>query len=268
MTAFSSPNMVGAGFLFPSQTFPQRKDSLKSDLIHRLNISQGTSKNMKNQIDHLVIGARTLKEGVNYVKDLLGVGMPYGGVHPKMGTHNHLMQLGNDAFLEVIAVNHDVEPPKRPRWFGLDDPFIRQQIEQQPSLLTWVVNTQDIEDLMRQSTFSLGKAELVSRGNLNWYFGLPDDGRLLAGGILPYVIEWQTDVHPSANMADLGCRLSGLKIYHPCPQWLQSALSSIGALDLVEINALPKNEVPYMIAHINTPDGMQELSGFPSFKKM
>ncbi|WP_319522045.1 VOC family protein [uncultured Desulfosarcina sp.] len=223
---------------------------------------------MQTQIDHLVIGARTLTEGVNYVKDLLGVDMPFGGVHPKMGTHNHLMRLGNDAFLEIIAVNHDIEPPERPRWFGLDDAFIRQQIEQQPSLLTWVVNTQDIKALMSQSTFSLGKAELISRGNLNWYFGLPDDGRLLAGGMLPYAIEWQTDKHPSANMADLGCRLSGLEIYHPYPRWLQSALSSIGALDLVKVHALPKNEVPYMLATINTPAGIKELSSFPSFKRI
>ena len=178
------------------------------------------------------------------------------------------MRLGNDAFLEIIAVNHDIEPPERPRWFGLDDAFIRQQIEQQPSLLTWVVNTQDIKALMSQSTFSLGKAELISRGNLNWYFGLPDDGRLLAGGMLPYAIEWQTDKHPSANMADLGCRLSGLEIYHPYPRWLQSALSSIGALDLVKVHALPKNEVPYMLATINTPAGIKELSSFPSFKRI
>jgi hypothetical protein len=224
--------------------------------------------NMQTQIDHLVIGARTLTEGVNYVKDHLGVDMPYGGVHPKMGTHNHLMQLGNDAFIEIIAVNHNSEPPDRPRWFGLDDAFIRQQIEQQPSLLTWVVNTQSIGDLMRQSTVSLGKAELISRGDLNWYFGLPGDGRLLAGGMLPYAIEWQTDKHPSATMADLGCRLSGLEIYHPYPQWLQSALSSIGALELVNVNPLSKNEVPYMIAQINTPDGVKELSSFPSFKKI
>jgi len=223
---------------------------------------------MQTQIDHLVIGARTLTDGVNYVKDLLGVDMPYGGVHLKMGTHNHLMQLGNDAFLEIIAVNHDIEPPNRPRWFGLDDAFIRQQIEQEPSFLTWVVNTQSIEDLMRQSTVSLGKAELVSRGKLNWYFGLPEDGRLLAGGMLPYVIEWQTDEHPSANMADLGCRLSGLEIYHSYPRWLQSALASIGASDLVKIHALPNNAVPYMTAHINTPDGIKELSSFPSFEKI
>ena len=214
---------------------------------------------MQTKIDHLVIGAATLTQGVSYVKDHLGVDMPYGGVHTKMGTHNHLMRIGNDAFLEIIAVNHDIEAPNRPRWYGLDDPFIRQQIEIHPSLLTWVVNTRNIKNLIRQSTFSLGKAELISRGNLSWYFGLPDDGRLLAGGMLPYAIEWQTDKHPSANMADLGCSFYNLEIYHSNPRWLQSALSSVGALDLVKIKALPNTEAPYMIAYINTPYGIKKL---------
>ena len=126
--------------------------------------------------------------------------MPYGGVHEKMGTHNHVLQLGGNVFLEVMAINPDTEPPENPRWYGLDDPYIRRQIKAQPTLLTWVVNTKNIEKLLQQTTFEFGKATLLSRGNLSWYFGLPDDGRLLAGGMVPYVIEWQTDRHPSEYM--------------------------------------------------------------------
>jgi hypothetical protein len=219
---------------------------------------------MATRIDHLVIGAGSLEQGVDYVREYLGVSMPYGGVHEKMGTHNHLMQLGNDIFLEIIAINHSIEPPARPRWFGLDDAFIRQKIEIQPALLAWVVNTQNIGRLMKQAAFSLGTAELIRRGNLSWYFGLPEDGRLIAGGMLPYAIEWQTDKHPSANMADLVCRFQGLEIYHPYPRWLQSALSSVGALDLVTIQALAKNKPPYMIAYIDTPGGLKKLHSCPA----
>jgi hypothetical protein len=214
---------------------------------------------MKTRIDHLVIGARTLSQGVAYVRDSLGVVMPYGGVHSNMGTYNHLMRIGHGVFLEVIAINPEVEPPNRPRWFGLDDPFIRRQIGIQPALLTWVVNTTTINEIIQRATFSLGKAERIHRGDLSWYFGLPEDGRLLAGGMLPYVIEWQTDKHPSANMADLGCTFHGLEIHHPCPRWLQSALASIGALNLVKVHAITTNETPYMAAHIRTPHGMKQL---------
>jgi hypothetical protein len=214
---------------------------------------------MQTRIDHLVIAADDLTQGLTYVKECLGVDIPYGGLHVKMGTHNHLMQLGNNIFLEVIAINPDTEPPEKPRWFGLDDPFIRRQLKAQPTLLTWVINTKNIDECLQQANFSFGKSELISRGDLSWYFGLPDDGRLLAGGMLPYVIDWQSDQHPSTNMADVGCRFQRLEIYHSHPSWLQSVLASICAEDHVKIHTLPKNSEPYLVAYIDTPQGTKEL---------
>ena len=214
---------------------------------------------MQTRIDHLVIGAHDLRQGVDHIKACLGVEMPYGGVHEKMGTHNHLMLLGEQVFLEVIAVNPDSHPPERPRWYGLDDPFVQRRIREQPALLGWVVNTQDIRHFLQHAAFSFGKATSLRRGELNWNFGLPDDGRLLAGGMLPYVIQWRTAFHPATRMADLGCRLLGLEIHHPYPFWLQSILESVTADDLVEIAALPADCAPYMVARIQTPQGVREL---------
>jgi hypothetical protein len=48
---------------------------------------------MRTRIDHLVIGASSLDQGVAYVEAVLGATMPFGGVHLQMGTHNHLMPL-------------------------------------------------------------------------------------------------------------------------------------------------------------------------------
>lgn len=214
---------------------------------------------MQTRIDHLVIGAKDLAQGIAYVKECLGIDIPYGGVHETMGTHNHLMQLGNNSFLEVIAINPDGEAIEHPRWYGLDDPFVRQQILVQPALLTWVVNTTDINAFLLDAKMSFGKSTLIRRDNLSWYFGLPNDGRLLSAGILPYVIEWQTNSHPSVNMADLGCRLLGLHIHHPYPSWLQTILQSIGAQNLVTIHGLPTNETPYLVTVIKTPNGIKEL---------
>lgn len=214
---------------------------------------------MHSKLDHIVIAAMTLEQGVDYLSKSLGVDIPYGGEHRKMGTHNHLMRLGEGMFLEVIAINPDINPPDRPRWFGLDDPFIYRKIEQQPTLLSWVVNTSNIKALAHQAMIPIGKPEKISRGNLSWYFGLPEDGHLIAGGMLPHVIEWQTDRHPSHSMAERGCQLKHLEIYHPYPAWLEASLVSIGALDLVEIVSLSRNQAPYMVAHISTPNGMKQL---------
>ena len=46
--------------------------------------------------------------------------MQVGGEHPRMGTHNLLLRLGDSVFLEVLSPNPDAPPPSRPRWFGLD----------------------------------------------------------------------------------------------------------------------------------------------------
>jgi len=215
---------------------------------------------MKICLDHLVIGASTLQQGVNYVKESLGVDIPPGGQHLKMGTHNHLMQLGNNVFLEVIAINPHGDSPGKPRWYGLDDPFIKAQIEKQPQLLTWVVNTSNMKEFQTRSAFSFGMAEPVNRGDLSWHFGIPDDGRLLAGGMLPYVIEWHTDTHPSERMENVGCSLQGLEIYHPQSGWLESILSAIDAVHLVSLYSLPDGTSPYLVAHIQTPSGVKELS--------
>ena len=79
------------------------------------------------RLDHLVISARTLDEGTQYVADTLGVAPAGGGAHPLMRTHNRLLNLWGGVYLEVIAVDPDAEAPAsgveaRPRLFALDAP--------------------------------------------------------------------------------------------------------------------------------------------------
>jgi len=211
-------------------------------------------------IDHLVIGATTLEQGVAFVREALGVTIPVGGVHESMGTHNHLMQLGDDVFLEVIAVNPAGSKPQQPRWYGLDDPYVLRQLAVSPSLLTWVVNTDGIESLLARASFNTGKAVPVTRGELNWLFGLPDDGCLPGAGMLPYLIEWHTTSHPAARMADCRCKLLSLDIYHPHSIWLTSGLGSIDAQNLVSVHTLQETaSVPFLEAKIQTPSGVRTL---------
>src|SRR5262245_22737988 len=71
------------------------------------------------ELDHIAVVAPSLAAGIAYVHDVLGVEPPKGGAHPLMGTHNHLLRLGDDVFLEVIAVDPDGPRPAHRRWFGL-----------------------------------------------------------------------------------------------------------------------------------------------------
>jgi len=213
-----------------------------------------------NQLDHIVIAADSLQQGVDYLRETLGVEVPSGGFHQTMGTHNHLMQLANDAYLEIIAIDPQARAPGHPRWFGLDDAIMRTSLKQQPRLLTWVINTADVKRLAASAGFDIGVPTALSRNNLKWEIALTDDGRLLGGGMLPYCIQWHSSPHPSRGMADLGCILHALTIYHNRPHWLADRLEAIDASHLVQIEALTDDATPYLSAAIETPNGMVTLT--------
>ena len=215
---------------------------------------------MKTNIDHIVIGAANLDQGAEFVRNTFGVEIPEGGEHPLMGTHNLLMQLGNNTFIEVIAIDPEAPPPARPRWYGLDDPHIFSALIDSPRLLTWVINTNNISALVERSSFDFGIPTPVTRGRLSWNFAIPDDGRLLAGGVLPYVMQWHVSPHPAAQMPDLQCTLQSIEISHPYQNWINSVLNTVDAGDHVKLKPSKPNTTPELRILLNTPNGDVVLS--------
>jgi hypothetical protein len=208
-----------------------------------------------NRLDHIVVAAESLPQGADYLRGLLGVEVPAGGAHQTMGTHNLLMQLGGDSYLEVIAIDPAGAIPQRPRWFDLDQGLMRASLDERPRLITWVMNTPDIHALAANAGSDIGTPTALSRDGLEWEIALTDDGRLLADGMLPYCIQWHSSPHPSRTMSDLGCRLQKLIIHHNRPDWLAERLESLGATHLVEIEEIPDSESPRLSAIIETPKG-------------
>ena len=45
-----------------------------------------------------------------------------------MGTHNRVLGMAGGMYLEVIAIDPDAAAPERPRWFGLDEPAMRERL--------------------------------------------------------------------------------------------------------------------------------------------
>ena len=212
------------------------------------------------RLDHVVVAARSLDEGADFVETRLGVRVPPGGRHEMMGTHNRVMALGDGVYLEIIAVNPEMTPPTRPRWFGLDDPSVIRGLADSPRLLTWAVNTESLDTLLASSQIVVGEVLEARRGDLRWMVALPDDGRLFAGGFFPLCIQWQMEFHPASRMPDLGCRLMSLSLYHPYPRWLQGLLAAIGADTAVVIEGVSDPAEARLVARISTPGGEAELS--------
>ena len=132
-------------------------------------------------------------------------------------------------------------------------------MQPQPRLITWVINTDDLGALATQADFDIGQPTELSRDSLSWAFALPEDGRLLGDGMLPYCIQWHSSPHPSQAMTDTGCLLQELNIHHNRPRWLNDRLDAIEATHLVHIESLPDQQSPFLEAIIETPNGTVTL---------
>lgn len=183
---------------------------------------------MSFQFDHLAIAADNLAQGIEYIKQKFNVTIPFGGEHDQMGTHNHLMQIGDGIFLELITINPAANPPIPPqkRWFNLDDPNLQQQLKQQPKLITWVARTADLKAELKNLNTNIGNIHNVTRGALNWQITIPEDGKLTEHGLIPTLIQWQNNQTPAPNMADLGIKLKSLTLTHPKSDDLKQQLKA------------------------------------------
>ena len=186
-------------------------------------------------LDHVVIGCATLEQGVAWAREQLGVEVPPGGQHPRIGTHNRLMRISATAYLELIAIDLSLPKPERPRWFALDDPRQQARLKEHPRVLAWVCGTPDIVTALAQAP-ELGSAVEMTRGDLVWRISLRDDGALPDGGTLPQLIEW-SDGPPAARIPDLGVCLEKLTLVHPQPERLRRKLDEMGVSHLARVEA-------------------------------
>ena len=201
-------------------------------------------------LDHLVIAAGDLQEGCDWFTDRTRLGLSPGGVHPLMGTHNRLLGLGPDAYLEVIAIDPAARGPDHPRWFDLD------RRSGPPALRTWVVRVNDLDAALAGAPAGSGTPRAFERGDLRWRMAVPVDGRLPFDNLFPALIEWQTEAHPAPRLPDAGVRLQGLRLEHPQAHALASALAVILDDPRVVVAQAP---LPAISAVLEMPAGPARL---------
>ena len=194
---------------------------------------------MLNKIDHFVIGAATLAQGVSAMKDALGVKVPQGSRHDAMSTHNCVMQAGNDSFFELIAIDPEAPDPGRARWFALDDPATQAWLKERPRALCWVVNTDNLDAIIATSPVDLGEIVDFQRGERTWRLTVPKDGHLPENGLLPAFIEWSPGPHPSTGQQNLGVTLSKVQIQTPDATRMQEMFEKLQIAHLADISEGP-----------------------------
>ncbi len=231
---------------------------------------------MKSQIDHLVIVAANLDQGVAWCEATLGITPSAGGEHKLFGTHNCLFKIATPAnplaYCEIIAINSAAvraANTTQKRWFDMDDELLHAAVAEQPRLVHFVANTPDVQ-AVRAALSGLGidrgpalEASRHSRkGLLQWQITVRDDGQRLFNGMLPTIIQWgKADdkeplrLHPRNSLPRSGVTLQSITSTHPQASALQKAYDAMG-LQGVAVQAGPAN----LIATLQTPKGVVQLN--------
>ncbi|MEI6550872.1 MAG: VOC family protein [Betaproteobacteria bacterium] len=230
---------------------------------------------MKSQIDHLVVAAHSLQQGVEWCEATLGITPAAGGEHEKYGTHNRLFKIATPAFpvayLEIIAINPDAVIEKKPpptRWFDLDNSQLQAELLKSPRLIHFVANTSNIQDARhawKAQGIDRGPVIHASRktpkGLLQWQITVRLDGDRLFDGTLPTLIQWgkpeaadPMHLHPRNHLPRSGVSLKSLSVSHPSAGKIQAAYDAI-SLGNISVSEGTAN----IVATLQTPKGLVTL---------
>ena len=219
-------------------------------------------------VDHLVVAAASLAQGVQWCEATLGITPGPGGEHPLMGTHNRLCNVASAAYpaayLEIIAINsgaHCARKTGAKRWFDLDDQTLQAHVAARgPHLVHFVASTASAQAGAKAlARLGLDRGELLQasrqtpQGLLSWKITVREDGQRLFYGALPTLIEWG-EMHPCAHMPDSGVRLQSVQASHARPEALNAAYQAIGLEKVELLQGRPK-----LVATFATPRGVVTL---------
>ena len=207
-------------------------------------------------LDHLVVAATTLADGIEYIGDVTGSVPKPGGKHVTMGTHNALMRLAERVYLEIIAVDPDAKKPRRPRWFDLDNIALQSELTERPRLIHWVARTSDIDEAVLRCPVPLGSVHPMARGDYRWRITIPDDGTLPCKGVVPTLIQWDVPQHPADILPKSSVSIASLAAAYPDPAMVRGALASLGLDGVVPTTY---DQHARLAAMLKTPRGIVTL---------
>jgi hypothetical protein len=201
------------------------------------------------QIDHIMLGIGDLEQGMDLFEQLTGVRPVYGGKHPG-GTHNALASLGNGTYIEILAVQPDIAPPK-------EYAHLLQLRTLTP--VGWAVSSKDSGALRARLTsagMALTEPKAGSRKTpagtlLSWHtFGLKD-----SFDEAPFFVAWSAQsVHPSTT-SPTGCTLQRWRVAGPNQKALEQLRRALDlSVDVAEASSRS------LQLSMNCPKGPVELA--------
>jgi Glyoxalase-like domain len=204
-------------------------------------------------LDHLVYAAPDLDRAVEEIEQKTGVRPAYGGKHAGGLTHNALLSLGDEKYLEIIAPISVPPAPGVTLAFGLD-------VVKAPRLITWSMKAPDMDERLKAARSAgydpgnpvEGGRDLPDGRRLSWRVTLRP--QLPGDGIVPFLTQWTSQPHPSSTSPP-GCEFVSLRGEHPEPASIEVMLNAL-SVDM----PVARGPAPRLIATLDTPNGRIELS--------
>jgi len=205
---------------------------------------------LRSSLDHLILGASDLPRGIQFIEQRTGVRAAFGGVHPGRGTHNALLSLGPRCYLEILAPDPEQQTLA---WFCTLPELT------EPRLVGWMLHPANLAPLaerLREADIACngpveGSRQRPNGRTLRWkLLRLADDGQ----GLLPILIEWNTDSPHPADDAPSGLSLVRFEVSTPHPNELERVFQLLG-VDL----PVAHGDRLQLRARIAGPDGAVEL---------
>jgi hypothetical protein len=197
-------------------------------------------------IDHLIYAAPDLRAAVADVEERLGVRALDGGRHTGLGTHNALLALAPQTYLEIIAADPGQPQPSMPRPFDIDG-------ISHSGLAGWALACDDIDATVaraRRNGYDPGEAIDGQRTGptgtvLHWRM----TPSRTADGLVPFLISWGGTEHP-ARSAPRGVTLETFHLEHPDPPSVVPLLAALGA----DVEIRPA-AIAALVARLRGPNG-------------
>ena len=210
------------------------------------------------RLDHVSYATQParLADTVQRLGAALGASFCDGGLHPRFGTRNFVLALGDGTYLEVVAALEHPAADKEP--FGQ---AVRARADEGGGWLGWVVSVPDLSVVEAR----LGRAGVPGNRRrpdgveLRWrQIGVND---FRADPQLPFFIQWLvgSEHHPSAGgRADL--RLDRMEICGD-PATVASWLGEPAQhpLDGIEVDWVEGDEPGVVAVHVATATGIVRL---------
>ena len=211
-----------------------------------------------HKLDHIVFGSLTLEEGTEFIENILQAKLSDIGYHKDMGTHNRVIRIGKNVYLEVVAIDPKIKILNDRIWFNLDNPNLQSKLKKSPQIIGYVIESKNINITKYYDPFFES-----SRDIYKWQFAMPTfnknilDREIIEAGMIPGLISWKSN-KPIYKMKKNQFELINFEIMlSKTQQHLNSFFKSFGEIEYVSVSTTTEEELS--IFNLKLKDNLRDI---------